>query len=353
MRLDAALVTLAKRTGRLKDWDERERTTRHAEVVCFEGDIPPNAGAERNQRRLVLASPPPLVTHAQNVLYTPNGMAWVDGTLERRFSFAYVGARDVLAKPRRAARTLPRASVLQSETPYTFGDWMSEHVATLAQAHLAGRIVEPLLLPARWFAKPYVRRDLAAMRIRAESVDATVRIDAATVLNKRRHSHFWAQAEVDAVMTAMAIARRPCARGSALYISRRGQRSEGLQRSVDNEATETAMTASGVKVVRTTGLGPADYMALAEHAETLFFDHGSAGDNLMYWQTRRVVELFRPHPNYWDPSFLFLADCLGIHDYHLWQIGPETTVAALTARIAALRARPLAAVPAMSSSIAQ
>ena len=61
----------------------------------------------------------------------------------------------------------------------------------------------------------------------------------------------------------------------------------------------------------------------------------------MHWN-RRVVELFRPRPNYWDPSFLFLSDRLSIHDYHLWEIRPETIVAELTRRIEALRSQPIA-----------
>ena len=140
---------------------------------------------------------------------------------------------------------------------------MSEHVAALAQAGPAGSIVEPPLLPQRWFAKPYVQRDLTVMGIRSERVDASVLIEEATVINKRRHSHFWTQPEVDAVMAAMRFVRRPCLPGSALYLSRKGKHSEGRQRSVDNEVTEPAMEACAVKVVRTSGLGPADYIKLA------------------------------------------------------------------------------------------
>ena len=341
MTIKSAIVRLAKLTGRLNDWDVGERSTKQTDIVSFNGDIPPGAGSERNQRRLVLANPPPLICRARNVLYTSSGMAWVGGSLERRYSFQEVGARHVIEKPRRTTRKVAVASILQSETPFTYGDWMSEHVAALAQALLAGSLVEPLLLPPRWFAKPYVQRDLAVMGIRSQSVEATLLIEEATVINKRRHSHFWARPEVDAVMAAMRFVRRPCLPGSALYLSRKGQHAEGQQRSVDNEVTEPAMEACGVEVVRTSGLGPDDYVKLADHAETLFFDHGSAGDNLMHWQTRRVVELFRPHPNYWDPSFLFLSDCLAIRDYNLWQITPETTVADLARRINELRSRPI------------
>jgi hypothetical protein len=339
--LRSSLFLLAKATGRYKDWSRRERSTCQTDTVYFEGDIPPTAGKERNQRRLVLSEPPPLATYASKVLYTSAGMAWVRGRLERRYSFQEVGVRHLVDKPRQPARVVARGSVLQSQTPWTYGDWMSEHVTVLAQALCAGLIVEPLLLPERWFVKPYVKRDLAVLGIRAESVEVPVLIEDATVINKQRHSHFWTRTEVGAVMAGMSIVQRPCEPGSALYLSRQGQRAEGSQRSVDNSVTEAAMEHCGIKIVRTSGLGPDDYIRFAPHAETVYFDHGSAGDNLMHWQTRRVVEFFRPSPNYWDPSFLFLSDCLGIHDYHLWEIRPDTTVVELVGRIDALRSRPL------------
>ena len=197
--------------------------------------------------------------------------------------------------------------------------------------------MEPLLLPISWFSKSYVQRDLAVMGLLAEGVDLPILIKNATVINKTRHSHFWVKSEVDAVMNVMGIERSACDAGSALYLSRKGQYSEGPQRQIANDLTEEAMHSAGVKVVRTSGLGPEDYRQLAPLAETLFFDHGSAGDNMIFWQTRRVVELFGPAPNYWDPSFLFLADCLGIRDYHLWEISPQESVANLTGRIQALR----------------
>jgi hypothetical protein len=129
--LRSSLLLLAKATGRYKDWNVGERSTRQTDTVYFEGDIPPTAGDEPNQRRLVLAEPPPLTTSALDVLYTSEGLAWVRGRLERRYSFKEGGVRHVLHKPRQPARTVARASILQSQTPWTYGDWMSEHVAVL------------------------------------------------------------------------------------------------------------------------------------------------------------------------------------------------------------------------------
>ncbi|HWH81175.1 MAG TPA: glycosyltransferase 61 family protein [Burkholderiaceae bacterium] len=280
--------------------------------------------------------PRPRVTHASNLLYTRLGMAWQSGTLQRRYSFQEVGPRHILERPRGAARTFARASILQSQTPLTYGDWVSEHVAALSVAIVERRLVEPLLLPQWWFSKSYVQRDLGLMGIRAEGFDATVRIEDATVIHKTRHSHFWARSEVEAIVAAMKIVRRPCAPGSALYLSRKGERGEGAARQVNNDVAEAAMTESGVQVVRTAGLTREDYIDLATSAETVFFDHGSAVYNMLHWQTRRVVELYAP--TYWDPSFLLLADCLGIHDYHVWQCGPDASREALVSRVAALRA---------------
>lgn len=272
--------------------------------------------------------------------YTELGIAWVGGRLERRYSFQEVGFRHVLEKPGRPAKFYERATVLQSSTPWTYGDWMSEHISSLALVLHRRRedLIEPLLLPKRWFDKPYVQRDLATLNIRAEAVSGPVGIARATVINKTRFGHYWTPEEVAAVMSQMAIRPIECSVGSGLYLSREGERGEGPSRRINNEVTEAAMAAAGVRVVRTVGMKQEDFATLAASAETLFFDHGSAFYNMMSWKTRRVVELFSP--DYWDASFLFFSDSLGIHDYHTWQIDSATTVEALTRRITTLMKTP-------------
>jgi hypothetical protein len=59
---------------------------------------------------------------------------------------------------------------------------------------------------------------------------------------------------------------------------------------------------------------------------------------MLNWQPRRIVEFFPP--DYWDSAFLFLAESLGIHDYHLWQIDAATSIDALAQRAATLMAEP-------------
>lgn len=329
--LKRAAVGVAKALGRYADWDPGERLTRQADAAWFKGDIPPMAGTESNQYRLVYSKPQPLITHANDVTYTIQGMAWLGGRLERRFSFQEIGLRQICEAPGGERRVYARGSILQSQTPCTYGDWVSEHLAALALALTAGQFVEPLLLPGYWFEKPYVSRDLATLGVRAEGLVETVRIEHATVINKTRISHYWVRPEVEAVIAAMRIEPRESRRGTAIYLSRRGEKGEGpRKREIDNALIEDALQAAGVEIVRTAGLRQDQYIALASGAETVFADHGSAMYNMLHWKTRRVVELFSP--DYWDSSFLFFADSLGIHDYHLWQIDASTTLDALTKR---------------------
>lgn len=342
-KLKSAGIRLSMMMGRYAAWTPEERRMRQAEPVWFSGDIPPMAGHEMNQYRVVYSIPRPLITHADGVMYSAEGMAWVRGCLQARYSFHEAGLKQILQKPRRPQAIFQRAGILQSQTPKTYGDWVSEHAASIARAIVTKQLVEPLLIPGHWFSKPYVQRDLNLLGVKAHGVTDPVFINNATIINKTRNSHHWTAEEAGALMTAMKIVPKPCKSGSALYLSRKGEKGEGPRREIRNDITEAAMEAAGVLVVRTAGRTREEYMALAEHAETVFADHGSASYNMMYWQTRRMVEFFTP--NYWDPAFLFLFDALGRRDYHLWRIDDQTTVAGLTQRIRALLNLPAGGAP--------
>jgi Glycosyltransferase 61 len=343
--ISPAAFQLARLTHRFADWLPEETVLEQREAHTFVGDLSPVTAPEPgpvfHQRRVVFARPRPFVSRVSDLRYTPRGMAWVNGRLERRYSFEEIGLRQLLDFPRRPVREYAQATVLQAQTPFTYGDWVSEHVAMLALALREKLFVAPLLLPARWAAKPYVRRDLAAMGIAVEPADGTLLIRNAQVLHKRRPNHYWTEAEAGAILEAMSIVPAPAAPGSALYLSRLGERGEGPQRELNNAAVEAAMQAAGVRIVRTAGRTLDDYIALAPHAETVFADHGSALYNVMRWSTRRVVELYSPA--YWDSSFLFLMNSLGITDYHTWRIDADIDVGALAERIRTLMRQPVAA----------
>jgi len=333
------VYTIAEQIGYYRNWSRDERRFSRREAVNFSGEIPPMAGTEFNQYRLKYDIPRNVIGSASNVIYTAKGMGWVNGRLERRLSFQEVNLKHLLDKPSRPARRLERGTILQAQTPKTFGDWMSEHVSSLAIALNRLGTLDPLILPSHWLAKPYVKRDLARLGIEAIAIDEPVEIAQATVLSKTRPGHYWTAAETDNLRKALKVAPKPARPGSAIYLSRLGEKGEGPQRQMNNMLIEAAMTAAGVSIIRTAGCSLEEYLAAAGNAETVFADHGSAMYNLVYWQTKRVVELHSP--DYWDGSFLMFADGLGIHDYHVWMVGETMTVDALRDRAAYLLEKPI------------
>lgn len=331
---DIVMRTAAQRGHNLA-WPCDGRAVIQAEPVPFRGDVPSGAGVDHHQRRLRFDPPPEARVELGEVTYTALGMAWVEGRLDRRACFEDIGPRHLWLRPGAPSDRLDRATLLQSQTPRTYGDWVSEHVPQLARALEGKTQTSPLLLPAWWHAKPYVQRDLKAMGIVALPVNAPVKIARADVLQKTRPGHYWTSPEAMIVRRTLWNEPSPCDSGTAIYLSRRGERGEGPQRSIDNELTEAAMAQAGVTVVRTAGRTSEDWQRLAPQAETVFADHGSALYNVLGWRSRRIVELFSP--NYWDSAFLFLADGIGLCDYHLWRIDTATSVASLASRITSLR----------------
>lgn len=328
----------AIRHGHSVDWPCEGRVVVRREAVRFHGDIPPGAGTEHAQRRLVFEPEPPNQVEIARLTYTHRGMGWIDGHLDRRACFEEIGPRHLLDLPGAPRFVFDEATVLQSQTPRTYGDWCSEHLPSLSRAVIDKTLVEPLLLPAWWLQRPYVQRDLAVLGIRAESVTSTVLIRTATVLQKVRPGHYWGLHEAEKVRHALRIAPQPSRPGSAIYLSRKGERGEGLVRAIDNDLVEDAMHTAGVTVARTARRTQASFAALASEADTVFFDHGSALYNMLAWRPRRIVELYSPE--YWDSSFLFFSHSLSLSDYHVWQIDGTTSVASLVERIERLRAVP-------------
>ena len=110
----------------------------------FSGDIPRGAGLEKSQGKLEYRLPrEPQEVH--DLLYTPRGMAWKDGVLHRRYSLQEPALRDLYERPiEKPTVILPEGILVQAETPYTYGDWVSEHLCTLATAM---PMTMPLLMP--------------------------------------------------------------------------------------------------------------------------------------------------------------------------------------------------------------
>lgn len=310
------ILSFAALSGSYQPFTEHEHRCVQKEAAYFLGDIPKNAGIEHNQYRLdyeVSRSPQEEVC---NLLYTPRGMGWLKGTLYERFSIQQPAVKDLLIPPLLNGVTkLSQGTVVQVETPYTYGDWVSEHLICLTRAL---PICSPLLLPKYLMDKSYVRRDLELLGIETFTVEQPVLVQKAVVLHKTRHSHNWTASEVEAYRQAFRVKPIQPRPGSILYLSREGENCEAMKRSYPSKLTADIMEELGAKVVLAQQTTYEEYRALAEEAETVIADHGAAMCNLLFWNTKNVIELFSDQ--WWTSCFLFLAKALGISNYALIRV---------------------------------
>ena len=301
-----------ERIGRLRPRSADALELVRGDPARFVGDVPPGSGLEPVQYRETYSSPRP-PRQVADLVYTPGGMAWVGGALHEGMGLRAASLGDILARPRgRRLRRLPRGTILACETLYSFGDWVSEFLATLVAASPLG---SPLLVPAFAWEKPYVRRDLAALGVEVVRVDRPVRVEAATVLYKSRPMHYWTAAEVAAYRRAFQVAPPAPRPGSAIYLSREGERGESGFRQYPSRQVAEILEPLGVRTVLARQTTQEQYRALADQAETVVADHGAAMFNMLFWNPRRVIELV--NGAWWNNCFLFLAQDLGVGDYRL------------------------------------
>jgi capsular polysaccharide biosynthesis protein len=132
--------------------------------------------------------------------------------------------------------------------------------------------------------------------------------------------------EVQALQRAFHVDPAPPRPGSILYLSREGYRGDHhtveAHRSYPSEYITGFMRELGATIVPTREATPDRYRELAGEAETVVADHGSALCNLIFWNTRNVVELF--NDSWWGNGFLMLANALGIRDYALVRVNERT-----------------------------
>lgn len=292
--------------------------------VQFSGDIPVRAGDVHKQTRLCFASQPPRFEEVENLIVTPAGSGWKDGVLYEKFSASKPGLRALWRQPI-PEQTVPEAYYIQSEHTDTFGDWMSEYLAPLARLD---EISAPVLLPSSLAARPYVNRDAARLGVRFMSVDAPVRIKKAKVIRQSKIIRYWTAPEAAALKEFLNIKPVEPNKGSIVYLSRHGEKSEVATRSHPNLVLERVVREHGGLVLRTTDASLDDYLAASNSAETVVFDHGSAGYNMMYWRPKRIIELVSD--DWWMNSFLFFADAIGNKDYRIIRsdLGNKTQVGA-------------------------
>ncbi|HEY0009579.1 MAG TPA: glycosyltransferase family 61 protein [Tepidisphaeraceae bacterium] len=320
----------ARGLGRYQPRTADELRCLQGEPVGFEGDIPMGSGAVRDQRPLVYASLPPAVESVSDIVYTPAGMAWVGGKLIERYSARQPWPQDLrFFSASKARQTLDAACVVQAETPLSYGDFFSEHMATLASA---GELPAPLLLPASIGNRAYVRRDLDRIGVSYTVVDAPVRIRQAHVLRKRRPHHNWRADEVHALRDHLGDPSMRPIPGSIVYLSRAGEKSDAVNRDYPNEILEAVLARRGATIVRCKQTNAAGYEALRHKADIVIADHGAALSNLLRWNPSTVIELVTTH---WTNCFLLMIAHMNINRYGIIDVR-DIDEAAFTRKLDAL-----------------
>jgi hypothetical protein len=259
-------------------------------------------------------TPRPRHTLHRDVTCMPSGYAWVGGRLDVSLSAhpVYSGRTMLRERLMRRGLTLPRATLVHSQFPETYGDWVSEHIRCIA---LNPGFPEPLVLPAAVAARAYVRHELDQLGIAWVAADRPVLIREATVLHKPTPGTYWTAEDAEAYRRLYGIDPPPARPGSILYLSRRDVTSDqkAAQRDYRSDEIARIVEALGGRVVETGRLSRDDYAAFAEEAETVIADHGSAVFNILQWRTRNLIEIVTD--NWWSRSLLFLGIACGVGNH--------------------------------------
>ncbi|MFO1089318.1 MAG: hypothetical protein U1E46_07025 [Hyphomicrobiales bacterium] len=221
-----------------------------------------------------------------------------------------------------APRVVRSATIVSVDHGITYGDWVSEYLRTLIDGSPIGSVV---LVPGRLRHRKYVSRDLEQLGIDFQYIDVPTILLRATVLHKKRYLVRWTKADVQAFRSAFGIATEVPRAGSVLYLSREGvpQMQWHPERTYPHADVSRLVQSLGGQTLSTHALGPSDYKAARHEAETVIADHGSAMLNLLYWQTKSVIELVTD--GWWGPGMMSLAKACGVRNYAIVRVTAEAT----------------------------
>ncbi|GJL92584.1 hypothetical protein [Hyphococcus sp.] len=299
-----------------------------AETAVVQTDAVGVTGDQPPQRRLIYKTPRPEFVDVENLTYTSAGIAIHDGQYAARYSIRTPSILQILKKPESAvSKIIARGTVVECETPYTYGDWVGDYVLSLVTAQ---NLIEPLVLPAYLAKKPYVIRDVEALNIQYIVAEKPVCIETARVLRKRTPSYYWGPAEVDAYRKHFAITPPQAASGSITYLARFNTVSETAQRAYPSKEVAQIVTSLGGEVFDARQSSPEQFNAIGAKMETVIGDQGSALFGVMHWRTKNVIELTRR--DWWHNANLFIANGSGVENYAVIAVD-GLNEAALRARI--------------------
>ncbi|WP_375201303.1 hypothetical protein [Hyphococcus sp.] len=324
VRVKNAIVAPAKRAlalaGRWTPNSPADLETTQSQTLTISGDKP-------EQRRLIYTQPRPESECIENLLYTAEGMGVAGGRIVERYSVRAPSLPEILKTPKAPARRIAQGTVIETETPYTYGDWVGDVICSLVCAE---RIDGPVVMPAFLAEKPYVKRDLAALGLAMEVAEAPVLIEQATILRKRIPSYYWSEKEVAAYRKAFHLTPPPAREGSITYLGRFGTVSESVQREYPTEETAAIVQSLGGAVFDTRKASPEMFDNMAADMETVIADQGSAIFGVMHWRTKNLIELTRR--DWWHSANLFIAKGAGVENYAVIAVD-DLDEGALRARI--------------------
>lgn len=260
--------------GRYQGYSLAELETAQSDRVDFIGDIPSVAGLNPYQHREYYVLDRPSVETIQNVVYTPAGHAWVNGKLIERLSVREPSVREMLAgEPKKTGTSLKEAWLIEGKTPFTYGDWVGDHVRALVEAD---QDIDLVVLPLFLAEKTYVQRDLANLGIELRAADEPINIEPAHVLRKTVPSYYWGPQQVDAYRHRFNTKLHTPQKGSLIYLSRANFISEVVDRTYPSAAIADYLQKLGGKVFDTRQASPEAFEKIADSVETVIADQGSA-----------------------------------------------------------------------------
>ncbi len=303
----SAAIRLAKATGRYRDVARSRQAKKVVDSLRIK--TAPSGFTNITVEEYAVARGPKSV---RNVIVTPNGLGIRNGCIDRSLSVHPPSFLEMAFAGRRCTAEVAQATLLQAQTPNTYGDWVAQCLMSLTRHH---PIRYPLAVPRTLFAKSYVKRDLALLEIAHFEVKSNILVREAMVLPQSRPVSSFSCVDIEHYRNAFGISPPEPEPGSLIYLSRVGETAEAVGREYPNREIAEIVTALGGTVIEAQTASLEKYKECATKAETVIADHGSAMCNLLLWRTKSVIELYTT--DWWNKYFVCLAYACGIPNYTL------------------------------------
>lgn len=249
-----------------------------------------------------------------NVTYTSRGYAWVGWALDGSSSSVDMKSplRFFKEIPFRTSRRINEGTIVQSFTPFTYGDWVPEHRNSIISAE---KFPVPLVLPSWIGNRSYVQQELSDLGVEYIVIDRSIFIENAYVLGKKHPFNLMLEEDVQAYKAAYNVPDVKPKYGEIVYLSR-GLFSRSVEmagRNYPSDVIGKIVEELGGRVIDTNGKNREYYREIADQADIVIADHGGAIFNIMEWKPRVIIEIVED--GWWNACFVFLSAACGA-TYH-------------------------------------